>query len=92
MSFEGFTPKQEKTAEEMLKDSTLKDIGFADEGLAKKSETVMEGFGGEYNPYAKRGSEEYPEDEKGRTIVGEEEAEKARKILEGSDASKWELK
>lgn len=91
MTFEGFTQKQEQAADEILKDSALKDVGFADEGLAKKSEVIMEAVGGEYNPYVKRGSEDYPEDEKGRTIVGEEEAEKAGKRLEGSNADKWEL-
>ncbi len=92
MSFEGFTPKQEETAEEILKDSALKDVGLADEGLAKKSEVVMESFGGEYNPYAKKeGAGTFPEGERGERTISDKEAEEAAKRLKGSEAEKWEL-
>lgn len=92
MSFEGFTPRQEKTAEEILKDSALKDVGFADEGVAKESKTVMEAVGGEYNPYMKKeGIGTYPEGERGERMISDEEAEEAAKRIKGSEAEKWEL-
>lgn len=92
MSFEGFTPRQEKTAEEILKGSAIKDVGFGDEGFLKNSETAMEAIGGEYNPYAKKGGiGTYPEGERGERMISDEEAEEAGKQLRGTDAEKWEL-
>ena len=92
MSFEGFNPGQEEAAKKILENSPLKDVGFADEGLAMESKLVHEAPRGSMNsnPYAKRGSQEYPIDEKGRTIVGNEEADIAAKWIEekGSDEVK----
>ncbi len=92
MSFEGFTPKQEKAAEDMLKESPLESVGFAGEGLARKSEVVMESFGGEYNPYTKKeGTGTFPEGERGERMISDEEAEEAAKRIKGTEAEKWKL-
>ena len=92
MSFEGFNPGQQEAAKKILENSSLKDVGFADEGLAKEGKMVHEAPQGSMNsnPYAKTGSGKYQEDEKGRMIVGAEEADVAAKWIEekGSDEVK----
>ncbi|OHA83345.1 MAG: hypothetical protein A2937_00695 [Candidatus Yonathbacteria bacterium RIFCSPLOWO2_01_FULL_47_33b] len=92
MSFEGFTPKQEKGADEILTGSPLEGVGFDDAGFTNERKIVMESVGGEYNPYAKKEATGlYPEGERGERIISSEESEEAAKRLKGSEAEKWEL-
>ncbi|HAT68282.1 MAG: hypothetical protein A2481_04470 [Candidatus Yonathbacteria bacterium RIFOXYC2_FULL_47_9] len=94
MSFEAFTPGQDDAARKILEGSTLEGVGFGDEGI-EKSETGHEARRGstESNPFSKQGSGSYEEDEQGRKIIGEEEANKAKKWLEekGSNTEGWKL-
>lgn len=81
MSFEskptpGPTPEQVKIAKEMLVGSTLE---LESENIAKKPEEVMEGV------WASDKKHLWPEGD-------DEAAKKAEKLLEGSEAEKWELK
>lgn len=94
MSFEAFTPGQDDAARKILEGSTLEGVSFGDEGFAKpESEHEARRGSTESDPFSKIGSGSYEEDEQGRKIVGQEEANKAEEWLKekGSNTEGWKL-
>ena len=80
MAFEAFTPGQDAAAKKILEGSSLEQVGLTEEGTVEHKKV-------------KEGTDLYPRDENDRTIIGQEEANRAEDWLneKGSNTEGWKV-